>query len=106
MSSEEKNLAAVEAFWQAYNAERLDDAADMYSLDAHLRQFTHGIDVSGREEIRDLMKKTLARFPGRRSDVVHTFATGDVVVAENHWEALTAESGERLTLDLCYIFRF
>jgi hypothetical protein len=45
-------------------------------------------------------------FPGRRSDAGGMFAAGDDVITENHWQGTSAQSGEHLTRDICYIFHF
>jgi hypothetical protein len=83
---------------------RLNDAADAIATDAHFRHFTLGIEVRGRQAIPDLMEKSLAMLPERRSTVVHSLAAGDHVITENRYEPRT-ESGEPLTKDLCYIVR-
>ncbi len=106
MSDGGANLAAIEAFWQDWNEERLDDALEIYSPDARLRHLTHAIDVSGRDQIGALMKHALAMFPGRRSECTHACAADDVVVTEMHWHRAAADSGENRTADICYIFRF
>ena len=101
-----RRTATVEALWRVWNEERLDDAIEMYTPDARLRHLTHGIDVTGAQNIRDLMAMALAMFPGRRSDVVQIFAAGDDVITENHWQGTSVESGEHVTRDICYIFHF
>jgi ketosteroid isomerase-like protein len=106
MTGERKNLAAIETFWQAWNEERLDDALEIYSSDARLRHLTHAIDVTGRDQIGDLMKHALALFPGRRSECIHAYAADDVVITEMHWQGVAADSGESRAVDICYIFRF
>ena len=105
MSAEQENLSVIDACWLAYNDERIADAAILYADDARLRHLTRDIDVSGREPIRELMTRTLAMFPDRRSDRIASIASGDFVVTENHWEATSTESGDRLKLDMCYVFR-
>lgn len=106
MSEEAENRAVVEAFWRAYNEERLDDCVNIYALEARLRHFALGIDVSGRDAIRDLMFGALAAVPGRRSEVVNILSAGGAIVTENHFEGTVAESGQRVAVDMCYIFRF
>jgi ketosteroid isomerase-like protein len=78
----------------------------MYAPDARLRHLNLGIDVTGANSIPDLMAKSLAMFPGRRSDVGRIFAVGDDVITENHWQGTSADSGEYSTRDICYIFHF
>ncbi len=106
MSDEVDNRATIEAHWQVWNEERLDEAIKMYAPDARLRHLTHGIDVTGSDKIRDLMATTLAAYPGRRSDVRAIIAAGDDVITENHWQGTSAESEELLEGDTCYIFHF
>jgi ketosteroid isomerase-like protein len=101
-----QNRARIEEFWQAYNEERLDDCVNLYAPKARLRHFSQGIDVSGRDAIRDLMHAALAAVPGRRSQLVNIFCAGDTVVTENHFEGIVAESGQRVAVDMCYIFQF
>jgi ketosteroid isomerase-like protein len=67
---------------------------------------SHGIDVSGRAAIRDLMHTALAAVPGRRSQVANILSTRDTVVTENHFEGTIAESGQRVEVAMCYIFQF
>jgi ketosteroid isomerase-like protein len=105
MSDEVENRATIEAFWLAWNEERLDDAIGMYAPDARLRHLNLGIDVTGTNSIRDLMAQSLAMFPDRYSDVRQVFAVGDDVITENHWQG-TADSGQPSTRDICYIFHF
>jgi predicted SnoaL-like aldol condensation-catalyzing enzyme len=102
----QENAAAIEAFWQAWNEERLDDALEIYSPDARLCHLTHAIEVVGRDEIGELMKQALKLFPGRRSECVHAHAAGDVVITEMHWHGIAADSGQSRAVDICYIFRF
>jgi ketosteroid isomerase-like protein len=106
VSDEAENRATIEAFWWAWNEERLDDALTMYDRDARLRHFTHGIDVTGTDSIRDLMEISLAMVPGRRSEVNGIFAAGDHVITENRFHGNLADSGQQLTNDICYIFQF
>ena len=101
---EQANLAVVEAYWRAWNDKRLSDAADAIATDARFRHFTLGIEVHGRQAILDLMEKSLAMLPERRSTVVHSLAADDHVITENRYEART-ESGQPLTKDICYVFR-
>jgi ketosteroid isomerase-like protein len=105
MSEEAENRATIEAFWQAYNDERIDDCTTMYAPEARLRHPSSGIDVSGRA-IRDLMHGALTAVPGRRSRVVNILSAGNAVVTENHFEGTTAESGQPVAVDMCYIFQF
>ena len=106
MTAGQENLAAIEAFWQAWNEERLADALEIYSPDARLRHVTHAIDVAGRDQIGDLMTQALALFPGRRSECVHAYGADDVVITEMHWHGIAAASGQSREADICYIFRF
>jgi ketosteroid isomerase-like protein len=106
MSDEVKNRATIEAFWRAWNEERIDDAIEMYAPDARLRHFNQPIDVTGTNKIRDLMAQMIAMSPGLRSDVGHIFAVGDDVITENHWQGTPAGSDLHLTSDICYIFHF
>ena len=106
MSDDVENRAAIQAFWRAYNEERLDDCIEIYAPEARLRHFARGIDVSGRDAIRDLMHSALAAVPGRRSQVVNILSEGDAVVTENHFEGTIAGSGQGITVDMCYIFQF
>jgi len=106
MTDDVENRATIQAFWRAYNEERLDDCIDIYAPESRLRHFARGIDVSGRDAIRDLMQSALAAVPGRRSHVVNILSAGDAVVTENHFEGTVAGSGQRITVDMCYIFQF
>jgi hypothetical protein len=106
MSDAADNRATIESFWQAYNEERLDDCSKMYAPEARLRHFAHGIDVSGSDAIRDLMHAALAAVPGRRSHVVNVLSAESTVVTENHFEGTIAESGQRVEVDMCYVFQF
>jgi ketosteroid isomerase-like protein len=106
MSDEAENRATIETFWRAWNEERLDDAMTMYAVDARLRHFTHGIDVTGAELIRELMEMSRTAFPGRRSDVNGIYAAADHVITENRFHGKLADSGQELTNDICYIFQF
>ena len=47
MSDEVDNRATIEAHWQVWNEERVDQAVKMYARDARLRHLNHGIDVTG-----------------------------------------------------------
>jgi hypothetical protein len=96
MSDEGENRATIEAFWQAYNEERIDDCIKLYAPKAHLRHFSQGIDVSGSDAIREQMDAALASVPGRRMRVVNILSTGDSVVAETHFEGTIAGSGEHV----------
>jgi limonene-1,2-epoxide hydrolase len=106
LSDEADNRATIEAFWRAWNDERLDDAIEMYAPDARLRHLTHAIDVTGIDRIRDLMAMSLDMFPGRRSDIGNIIATRNDVITENHWQGTRADSGEQMMRDICYIFHF
>jgi predicted SnoaL-like aldol condensation-catalyzing enzyme len=103
--SSEQSLAVLAAFIDAYNAERIDDAAEMYAADAHLRHVTRDIDVRGREAIRTLMHETLARFPDRRSEEVRTIAKDDMVVTERRLQMTPAGADTPLVMEFCYVFR-
>jgi ketosteroid isomerase-like protein len=104
-NDEAKNRASIDAFWQAWNEERLDDAIALYAPDARLRHFTHGIDVTGTKSIRDLMAMSLATIPGRRSDLSAVFSVGDHVITENRFHGTMADSGQPVTNNICYIFQ-
>jgi limonene-1,2-epoxide hydrolase len=106
MSDEVENRATIDAFWQAYNEERIDDCIKMYAPQARLRHFSQGIDVSGTEAIRDQMDAALASVPGRRMRVVNILSAGDSVVAETRFEGTIAGSSEQLAIDMCYIYDF
>jgi predicted SnoaL-like aldol condensation-catalyzing enzyme len=103
--SVDRNVAVIDEFVQAYNDERIDDAAAMYATDGRLRHVTRGIDIQGRDAIRKLMSDALEIVPGRRVDCVHIVAAGDIVVTEHHYEARDAQSNEPVTFDFCHIFR-
>ena len=103
--AEEANLARVEAMWLAWNEKRLNNVADSIAKDAHFRHFTLGIELEGREAIRNLMEHSLAALPERKSTVLHPHASDDYVVTENHYEGVLPESGEPITKDICYIFQ-
>ena len=106
MSNEVENRATIEAFWQAYNEERIDDCVTMYAPDARLRHFSRGMDVTGSDAIRDQVHAALAAVPGRRVGVVHVVSAGDTVVAETHFEGTIAGSGERIEIEMCYVYEF
>jgi ketosteroid isomerase-like protein len=106
MSDEIKNRATIEAFWQAYNEERIDDCIKMYAPEARLRHSSQGIDVSGPDAIRDQMDAALAAVPGRRMRVITILGAGDSVVAETHFEGMIAGSGQHIAIDMCYVYDF
>jgi predicted SnoaL-like aldol condensation-catalyzing enzyme len=105
VSEEEQNLAVIAASIEAYNDGRIEERAEMYSADAHLRQVTRGIDARGRGQLLELWRETLRRFPERRSEVVRSVARDDMVVTETRWDATVAESGDRVAMEFCYVFR-
>jgi hypothetical protein len=74
----------------------------MHAPEARLHHYGQGIDVSGVDAIRSLMHGALRAVPGRRSRVVHILNADDLVVTENHFEGTVAESGQRVTVDMCY----
>jgi limonene-1,2-epoxide hydrolase len=106
MSEGAANRATVEAFWRAYNEERIEDCLKVYAPDARLRHLTHGIDVTGREAIRELMLMALGAVPGRRSQIASIYCGPGFVVTENHFEGTIASTNERVTVNMCYIFQF
>jgi ketosteroid isomerase-like protein len=106
MSNEAENRSTIEAFWQAYNDQRIDDCIEMYAPTARLRHFSLGIDVSGPDAIRDQMQAALTAVPARRMRVVNIVSAGDVVVAETHFEGTVAGSGQRVAVDMCYVYEF
>jgi hypothetical protein len=103
--SREVNLGVVEAMWLAWNDKRLRDAADSIAEHAHFRHFSLDIELEGREAILNLMEHSLTALPERKSTVLHTHATDDYVITENHYEGALAETGESITKNICYIFR-
>ena len=64
MSDDVDNRRTIEVFWRLYNEERVDECIRIYAPDARLRHFSLGIDVSGRDAIRDQMNGALAAVPG------------------------------------------
>jgi limonene-1,2-epoxide hydrolase len=106
MPDDVRNREAIEAFWRAYNQEALDDCIKIYAPEARLRHFSQGIDVSGRDGIRELMQAALAAVPGRRSHLVNIVSTGGTVVTENHFEGKLAATGQAVVVDMCYVFQF
>ena len=106
MSDEVKNRETVEAFWKAYNEERVDDCITIYAPDARLRHFSQGIDLTGADAIRDQMNGALAAVPGRRMLVVNIFSVGNAVVAETRFEGTIKGSGQHIAIDMCYVYEF
>ena len=106
MSSEAENRATIEAFWVAYNEERVDDCVKMYAPTARLRHFSQGLDISGVDAIREQMHGALDAVPGRRMRVLNILTAGDAVVAETRFEGTIAGSDQHLAIDMCYIYEF
>jgi ketosteroid isomerase-like protein len=103
----EDHLPAIAAMADAYNDGRVDELVDTYfSADARLLHVTRGIDLTGREALRDLYRHALERWPDRTNEIIRTYPCGDTVVVEKRWRATDRASGEKLEIDQCYIYRF
>lgn len=75
MSTQERNIAAVHAFHEAFNRQNIDGAAAIFAEDAR----NHGRQV-GRAGLRMVLGDIFTRFPDARLDIEDIAAIGEQVI--------------------------
>jgi steroid delta-isomerase-like uncharacterized protein len=80
---------AVQDFFTAYNAKDREGYAAVFTEDAIYRCPALGLAWNGRDEGAALFEGYLGAVPDRSCEVVRTIGSGDVVVVEFLWRAVS-----------------
>ena len=88
--SEQENIKASQAFYEAWNAGDLSKTA-AYEADGFMAEEPGAPGPMNAEQNRAYIQNFLSAFPGSKFEVLLTIAQGDYVV--NHWKVSGAHTG-------------
>jgi predicted ester cyclase len=88
--SEQENIKAAHAFFDAWNAGNLSKA-DPYEADGFMAEGPGAAGPINKEQNRMYLENFLTAFPGSKFEVWLTVAQGDYVVA--HWKTRGTHTG-------------
>jgi len=88
--SEQENIKASQAFYEAWNAGDLSKTA-AYEADGFMAEGPGAPGPMNAEQNRAYTQNFLTAFPGSKFEVLLTIAQGDYVV--NHWKASGTHTG-------------
>ena len=72
----------VRDFYAAYTAKDADKMAQFYAADATFVDPSFELNLKGPDQIRDLLKKALAKYETLEFQIAHTISAGDELVVE------------------------
>jgi limonene-1,2-epoxide hydrolase len=72
----------VRDFYAAYTAKDADKLAQFYATDATFVDPSFELNLKGPDQIRDLLKKALAKYETLEFQITHTISAGDELVVE------------------------
>jgi uncharacterized protein (TIGR02246 family) len=72
----------VHDFYAAYSAKDAEKMAQFYTSDATFIDPSFELNLKGPDQIRDLLKKALAKYETLEFQIVHTISAGDELVVE------------------------
>jgi limonene-1,2-epoxide hydrolase len=72
----------VHDFYAAYSAKDADKLATFYTADATFVDPSFELNLKGRDQIRELLKKALAKYETLEFQITHTIGAGDELVVE------------------------
>ena len=72
----------VRDFYAAYTAKDADKLAQFYATDATFVDPSFELNLKGSDQIRDLLKKALAKYETLEFQIRHTISAGDELVVE------------------------
>jgi limonene-1,2-epoxide hydrolase len=72
----------VRDFYAAYAAKDADKMAQFYTADATFVDPSFELNLKGPDQIRDLLKKALAKYQTLEFQITHTIPAGDELVVE------------------------
>ena len=72
----------VRDFYAAYTAKDADKMAQFYAADATFVDPSFELNLKGPDQIRDLLRKALAKYETLELQITHTISAGDELVVE------------------------
>jgi limonene-1,2-epoxide hydrolase len=72
----------VRDFYAAYSAKNAEKMAEFYAADATFVDPSFELNLQGPDQIRDLLKKALAKYQTLEFQIAHTISAGDELVVE------------------------
>jgi limonene-1,2-epoxide hydrolase len=81
-SNAPESAAFVRDFYATYNAKGVPKLSEFYAADATFVDPSFELDLKGRDQIRDLLTKGLAKYESLDWEISHTTQAGDDLIVE------------------------
>jgi limonene-1,2-epoxide hydrolase len=81
-SNAPEKSAFVRDFYAAYTAKDAEKMAQFYTTEATFVDPSFELNLKGPEQIRDLLKKAIAKYETLNWEIAHTISAGDELVVE------------------------